>query len=256
MSLLWRDRLNMALCPDRAIVLRFARGRLVSKDIHCFDAGSAIEALQGVLSMETKKSDATLVLSNHFVKYMVMPWTDAALSEEELHAMIRHRFTEVYGDSDWEVRLSGGSFGAPSLASAVDRDFLGKLKQAFESSSVRLKSVQPYLMAAFNASRDRMKAASSWFVMAEDGLCCIAMLRDGNWQRVRQCRGGLKDAQQMLEREALLAQDDLDRKVYVFSPQSGAWTEDGWTAEPLRLNPVPGISGVEADSYAMAMAGG
>ncbi|HQT26326.1 MAG TPA: hypothetical protein PLK99_06985, partial [Burkholderiales bacterium] len=242
MSLLSRDRLRIALCPDRAIVVHFSRGKVVSKAVQPIE-GDVVEALSGILSIPPAK-DATLILSSHFVKFMVVPWQDEALSEEEMLAMVRHRFSEIYGEKEREIRLSEGKIGASSLASALDRDLLEGIKQAFAASGTRLRSVQPYLMTAFNASRSEIKEASCWFVVMEKDICCMAKIREGKWERLRQCRGEAEQAWLMLEREAMLA-EEAGRRVYLYAPEHPGMQPGGsWSVHCIR-------TGIESGSHAM-----
>ncbi len=237
MSLLSRETLRIALSPERAIVSFFSRGKLVSKNTHAAE-GNAVELLSAILP-ESRGKDATLVLSSHFVKFMIIPWQEA-LSEQELQAMVAHRFSEIHGEGEREIRISEGKIGAPFVASAIDRGFLEGIRQAFSSSGVRLRSVQPYLMAAFNDSRKEMKEASSWFVLMEKGISCIARIREGTWERLRQCRGEIDEAWLMLEREAVLA-EDAGRNVYLYAPEHpGIHPEGKWSVHFLGMEDKAG----------------
>src|ERR1019366_5449843 len=98
-------------------------------------------------SKDWKQADTMVVLSNHYVRFLVLPWNEAMLSGAEKMALVQHRFDEVYGEasSSWDFRLNEGSFGTPSLACAIPQKLLSQLKALFEASPLRLKSVQPYL---------------------------------------------------------------------------------------------------------------
>ncbi len=253
MSLSWRNRTRIALCADRVIVLRTDGRKVVSRDIHACAGNAVTGTLETLLAdPDLKKTDATLILSSHFVKFMVLP-LDASLSMAEQRALAQHRFSEVYGEpeSGWEIRLSEGN---PVLASAVEKGFLETLKLAFDASGVRLKSMQPYLMTAFNAARGQMKEDSAWFVLAEPGICCIARLQDGQWQGVRLSRGAITGAQ--LEREAMLAASDADRTIYLCAPENpDARIGGNWKVQALHCGSVTGIPTGEAGLYAMASVG-
>ena len=183
---LWRDRVRIALCPDRVITLHYKAGlrpRIISKQIHkCVESGlgwqSVLPTLQAALSKtDWRNADATLIISNHFVRYLLLPWSDVSLTNEEKAALLQDRFQEVYGEvsATWDLRLNAGSFGSPSLASGVDKNLLAQVKTIFDSSKLRLDSIQPYLMSSVNDIRRNFKKGSDWFVMVEEGMFCIAL---------------------------------------------------------------------------------
>lgn len=267
---LWRDKVRIVLCKDRVIVLRLrggARDRIVSKSTIPY-AGSE-PGWQPVLALlqksmqgnDVKKAYATVILSNHFVRFLVLPWNEATLSAAEQMALVQHRFTEVYGESSerWEYRLSEGSFGAPSLASAIPQEMLSQLKSVFEASSLRLCSVQPYLMTAFNVCRSELANEDGWFVLAERDIFCIGLLQGGQWSSIRLRRvvaDWFEEAMLLLEREALLmANGNQLNKVFVYSPESAVSApakRGDWMIKRLQLNPLPEFSQTDMASYAMA----
>jgi hypothetical protein len=211
-----------------------------------------------------KKSETTIILSNHFVRYLVLPWNEALLSEAEKMALVQHRFDEVYGEasSGWEYRLHEGSFGSPSMACAMPGELLGRLKAMFEATPLRLHFVQPYLMTAFNACRKELGKESCWFVLVERDTLCVGLLQDGQWTsiRLRQVVSDwFEEAMLMLEREALLAEGgNAHSKVFVWAPEMPGPTSKNrgrWAINRLIMNPPPAISSADMGNYAMAAAG-
>ena len=211
-----------------------------------------------------KKADAMVILSNHFVRFLVLPWNEARLSQAEKMALVQHRFDEVYGEasSAWEFRLSEGSFGSPSIACAIPQELLNRLKALFEATPLRLELVQPYLMTAFNACRNALGNEASWFVLAERDNICVGLLQDGHWSSIRLrhvVSDWFEEAMLMLEREALLAPEgNKHRKVFVLAPETAAPAaikREPWSINRLMLNPPPELSPVDMTSYAMAAAG-
>jgi hypothetical protein len=270
---LWRDKVRIALSKDRLIILQHSGGRstrILSKAALTYpesDSGwqPALEILETALkSQDWKKAEATLILSSHFVRFLVLPWNEARLSVEEQMALVQHRFDAVYGEASagWEFRLNEGSFGAPSIACAIPQDLLNQLKTVFNASTLRLKFVQPYLMTAFNACRSELGNEASWFVLAERDNFCIGLLQSGHWSSIRVRRvisNWFEEAMLLLEREAMLAGGEKKlKKVYVFAPEmavSAPIKRDSWLIQRLKLNPLPELSQMEMASYAMAVAG-
>lgn len=223
----------------------------------------AIAAL-GKLLEKQGSADASVVLSGPFARYLIVPWSDAVSGEEELTALARHRCGQVYGPlaGDWEVRLSIGGFGAPMLACGVERGLLEALRQACEAAGVRLASVQPALMAAFNHWRGEM-SGGGWFGIAEAGRLTLALAYQGGWHAVhsRHLDGPLAEVVPgVLEQELLLASlDDAPRRALLFAPEQAGFSlaaTGNWTVRALKLAAYDGFSPHTDAAFGLAMSGG
>jgi hypothetical protein len=154
-----------------------------------------------------KRAAVAIVLSNHFVRYAVVP-VDSAASEEEELALARFHFAKIHGEraKGWEVRVSDG------LACAIDAGLLAELKRMVPN----LVSVQPALMAAYNAARNRIPREGAWLVLAEAQRVCLARLGAERWASVHNAREA--DWEQALERERSRASGDaLPSRVLVLT---------------------------------------
>jgi hypothetical protein len=69
----------------------------------------------------------------------------------------------------------------------VDRELVEELGTQFVSHNVRLASVQPYLVAAFNRVR-HMTGGSCWMVIEEPGRLTLALFLRGVWVAIRSRR--------------------------------------------------------------------
>src|SRR5439155_20669494 len=89
----------------------------------------------------------TVILSNHFVRYALVPWNEALAGAAEEEAYVRHHFRKIHGEraKDWTVRASEAPRGAPRLASAIDTKPLEELKRSLPKGKAKLVSVQPRL---------------------------------------------------------------------------------------------------------------
>lgn len=268
---LWRDQIRIVLCQDRLVVLRMqgrSRSRIRTKQELCYSGTESgwqpIVALLDKLlaSPGLEKADATVIFSNHFMRYLVLPWNDARLSDAEQMALVQHRFAEVYGDTGeaWEYRLSGEKYAMPTLASALPQAFLQHLQAAFKTSPLRLKSAQPYLMSAFNAFSRKLGAEAAWFILVERDTFCLGLLQDGQWVSVRLRRivsDWFAEAMLLLERESLLL-GHSSQKVWLLAPEMNGQMQSNhgaWAIHPLQLNMPPEISQSEIPGYMMAAAG-
>lgn len=147
--------------------------------------GGPIDTLRAMLAnAASRNSFATVILSNHFVRYLVLTWSAELVTEAEEHEYARARFVEVYGEAarDWVIRTSGAA--QRRLAAAADLALINALARTLQASGVKFTSCEPALMALFNGARARI-GNDAWLVSAERTRVLIARIRDGQWYSVR-----------------------------------------------------------------------
>lgn len=178
MSRWWPERLVVGLAPDRVDLLRLGRwpGRRVvyQTSLACTPAPgeapwvAALRTLDAALQSATQpgpsasdgavpsamsvEASVTVVLSNHFMRYLVLPWQPALTRSSELAALARLRFEQIHGAvvADWTVQLGDAGYGTPLLACAVDTGLVSGVQSLMQQRGLRLTSMQGLLMAAFN----------------------------------------------------------------------------------------------------------
>lgn len=221
MSRLWRDDLTIGLCPDRLVIVRRARGfrrQVLSKRTLCFDPSplpqpwnAACREFGDFLSSpDGNGARITVVLSSHFVRYAVLPWNDALSGHAEWAAYARHAFGNTYGAvaADWEIRISPMGRRSPQVACATERALVEALFQAAHAAGMRLHSIQPALMAAYNRVGRLVRGHTTWIAVQEARRVTIALLSGRAWQFIRTRNiGGDWNAElpRLLHRESLLA---------------------------------------------------
>jgi len=149
----------------------------------------AIEALK---SIPFPRSRVTVVLSNHFVRYALVPWSDALSTPAEEEAYLRHQFGKIHGEraKSWLLRASEAPRGEARLASAVDAELIAAIKALFpKGGKAKLVSVQPALMHAFNGARRGLPDEGAWFVIAELERACVALHAKGAFRSVQNVKG-------------------------------------------------------------------
>lgn len=199
MSPLWRSELRVGLCPDRLVVAGYrgaSRRRIARADVIPLELAhdpapwqAAVAALPAALSAP-KKSEVTVILSNHFVRYALLPWNATLKTDAEWHALARHRLLSVHGQAaeGWAVRVSETAPRGPRVVSAADQAMLDALDAAIAGSGATLASVQPYLMAAFNRMQPAISNASCWLAIEEPGRLTLALIERGSWRAIRSRR--------------------------------------------------------------------
>ena len=154
----------------------------------------ALQAFTQEISTWRKRVDLTVVLSNRFVRYALVPAQAAGATADEELALARFQLVKIHGERarGWEVRVSDG------LACAIDAALLEGLRKSMPPG-VKLVSVQPYLMAAYNRARARVPREGAWLFLAERGWSCLARLAPQGWGAV--LNGRETDCEQLIERE-------------------------------------------------------
>ncbi len=197
MSLSWRDRVAVAIYPERVVWLRAGRGlvtRVHARGAVSCDAsketpwrGALAVLPQALRDAGAAGAQVSLLLSNRLVRYTIVPNPDSANSREELDLLARHPFERTHGEAaaGWEIRLSDAAPGRSALVSAVDRELLAGLRAAVADSGGHLASVRPYLMAAFNRLAGKT-SGDGVFVMVEPERLCQLAWKDGGWRAVQQ----------------------------------------------------------------------
>jgi len=251
-SLLLRDQLRIKLSPEMVAMVRLGRGLhpevVARKSVTCAVSShdgapwaKVLEGLDALLgTMEGEKIDAVVTLSNHFVRYALVPWNEQITDLGEEQAFIRLCFTQTYGADarQWALRASPAGYGESRVASAIDQGLLEGIERIASAHGVRLMSLQPYLMTMFNQWREELQDASAWFVVAEPGRLCISQLQQACWHTVRTIKVGddwQQALQNLLEREYLISESAKERgTVYLYAPGMTAATDfPGWKVRRL-----------------------
>lgn len=234
MSRLFPDRVFVALAPSRLTVERrrggLGRAGVETQHLAC-DPRPGSQSWQGALAalsaIELPPCRVTLELSNHFVRYALVPWSGALATPAEEEAYVRHHFGMIHGEraKAWAVRATGAAPGAPRLASAVDRALLEAISAIFKGRrGVTLASIQPQLMGRFNAWRDAVPPSGAWVVMAEPDRACIALHGRAGWRSVQNAKGSWRG---LLERERYRVDGDIPDVVLLAGASApagdGAW---------------------------------
>jgi len=163
------------------------------------------------------RANLAIVLSNHFVRYAVLPWSSALKTEAEWAAYAQHAFVSIYGSdaAGWQISLDRRSPGKGRVASAIDATLLGSLQEL-----PGIVSVKPYLVSAFNARRRAFDGEPAWFVLQERGRVMVAFIAHGEWKlvRTRQTQGDWREAlSDLLDRERELSGAADCQRAFVYA---------------------------------------
>lgn len=251
---LWRDLYRIVLHPNQVTLVRVQKGRLsrtkeMSRLLDITESTSpswlgALEHLDALIAdIRSAKADVEVVLSNHFVRYAVVPWSNESMDSVEEQAMTRICFEQTFGDlaDGWDMRLSEAGYGQSRLASAVDRELTQALSDVFAKTALRLISIQPYLMASINHLQRQVQDEDFLFLMGERGRLCFAQVRSRQWSQVRSSPVDDIGAElpALLSREILLSGLKPGIKKYFFSPDGA---EKGFSLPDVQVLSLAEIS--------------
>lgn len=266
-----RDHHYAVLCPDRVDLVRRRRGFRpqidLKRSLPVARAGEGPPWLPAVASLgellageDVGGGDLTVVLSNHYVRYLLVPWNAQVGSPDEYARYARIAFDGVFGEvaGAWQIRTAPERYGMPRLAAAMDHELAQSLSQVGRDK-VKLVSLQPYLMAAFNRLSAPFRRRDFFFLLVEPGRVCMLAAVGGAWRTVRN-HAVADDAEvsALVERELRLLEtgDGVVPQLYVHAPgHHGLHLPfvNGIAPHVLALPETPGVTPAD-QPYAMALA--
>lgn len=134
---------------------------------------------------------ANVIISSHFARYAIIPWSVELAVESERQAFMRYRFNALFGDmvKTWNLQMSEPDFGQPAIASGIDSVLLIALHEVLAAANIKVNSISPYLMVAINQSIQQIKQQKVhpdfWFVVVESERLCFALIENGGWRFVK-----------------------------------------------------------------------
>lgn len=178
----------------------------------------AVAALRDWLAANPSARNIDVVVSDHFIRYALLPWSAQVTRADERAMYATIQFEALFGATmaGWVIVTDMGDYGVAGIGCAVQRKLIDALDEVCVGRSLRLASMQPYFMTAYNRWRDQI-GSDALFAVIDSGRCLVACRKQGKWHSIRTLRlgaGESQDAAALLEREKLL--QGLDAKIGVF----------------------------------------
>lgn len=197
----------------------------------------ALDTLDRLLAEHTvARAELTVVISGHFSRYCLVPWSEQISSPAELLGFAQLCFEDLYGapTQPWSLVLSAEPAGYDRIATALPQDLLERLRALVRARGLRLRSVQPYLMTAFNHFDKSFEAGDFLFVVAEPVRSVLLLAREGRWTSVRSVGSSDSDAAltALIGREHQLQASSSERPLNVY------------LHAPARIDSPPDVPGV------------
>lgn len=200
MSPLWRDEIGIYIAPTKVVLARMQKGvrpRCVMEDGETVEPANwgdwqpALDALSRHMQEDDwHDANARVVVSDHWTRYAELPWSPALASAAERELCARHVMQDTFGDiaDQWVVAVSRALPGQTAIVSAMPIAFIEELKAVFAAQGIKLLSIQPHLLVAFNAWRDKLPGNAAWFAAIDDGMLAALHVTNGRCDRVRAVR--------------------------------------------------------------------
>ena len=152
---------------------------------------------------------------------------------------------QTFGETgeDWELALSDVGPGRPQVACAMPKALTTGLTALLAPARLRLLSLQPQLVVAFNCWRHILPRGDAWLVSLATGSLAAAHLGADGWDQVRAIRIGSDWATELRRLRTfgrLAAGGSSQSRVFVDAPfwlqRLGSEPDDGLEILDQQLN--------------------
>jgi len=239
-----RERREILLAPYRVEFLCRRNGQPAEHLVlECEDGedGGAAFALRnlnaGLERLAWRASTVQVRLSNHFVRYALVPGLAKLRGREERLLAARHQLQAVYGEraQRWQVAVDEARGAPNAVAAGTDQELLQSIVDALARAELDVDTVEPLLAAAFNRLRKAFGKSPTWLCIAEPGRITLAYAEHGQWRFVmsERQRGELETALPPLLERARLANGVPAGRVFLVAdtPLNAAAQASGWQFE-------------------------
>jgi hypothetical protein len=177
---------------------RGLRGPCVAQQFVPLDEPGAGDWSSSLVVLATELADPKwhdahlrVVLADTWVRYALVPSSEALVSDDERAQHARLFMAQLYGEGmdDWNIALSRAGEMSHYVAAAMPRELVDGIR-GLRTGSGRIAAIQPQLVAAFNAWAWRLPPTGGWFVTIEQGSLSAVHFTARGWDRVHSVRIG------------------------------------------------------------------
>ncbi|HKY01059.1 MAG TPA: hypothetical protein VJM53_00745 [Burkholderiales bacterium] len=184
------DRIEVLLAPGRIELKRLARrGSALERSYPVTESswqGAVATLAHALRELEWKNARVDVRISNHYVRYALIPGASKLRNREERIAAARHQLHALYGAraESWYI-VPASMRNDCRLAAAIESGLLEDLSASFLRANLQLHRVEPLLVSVYNSLCPRIDAQPTWLVVAEHDRACIAYFDKQQWQLLR-----------------------------------------------------------------------
>ncbi|PSJ17844.1 hypothetical protein [Nitrosomonas supralitoralis] len=260
MSRLWRDQIQVFLAPGRLDWVRLKCGLKpvqTDKVTVFFEPAanapiwnSAVDELDKVLT-EAARTEVSVILSNHFLRYATLPPQNEIASPEEVKSYAEFRMREVYAErvDSWELSISDWNPVDGAVCAAIPRELIMQLEQMASSHGCTIKVIEPYMASVYDRWQTHLKGEKIYLAVIETGRICIAITHHGKWQSIRNQRishSAARDLLAALDQEVIWSgAKEAMEFVYLFAPEHPEMSlpqDSGWCIISLPAGKKPALA--------------
>lgn len=260
MSQLWRDQIQVYLAPQRIDWVRLSHGlkpvqteKVILSCEHMPEQSIWASPLQQLeqLAQHAAKTEMKVVVSNHFVRYVVLPPQSEISSPEEVYSYASFRMREIYGAQTdaWTLSVSNWDPIDGAICAAINRELLTGLEEITVRHGIKLIGVEPYLASAVDHWCQQLSGERTYFALVETGRLCVAVWLNGVWHSIRNqkiLQSIPNELLAILDQEAILSGYKTSaEQVYVFSPEQPELAfppDSGWQIIPIQTDQIPALA--------------
>jgi hypothetical protein len=200
-----------------------------------------LDMLIGVMKIKPK-SQLNITLASDFVRYLALPPQHIHMNLTEKLAYATAAYREIYGSvvDDWEVRLQDTPAQDTTIAVAIDKKLLEALNQTAQKYQLKLITVKPYLMSAYNVLMNQIGGCNGYLVIVEFKRLLLINLQQGKCVNVRMFHLGSdwqSELNSLMMREAVLS-DNKKQEILVYAPVQkniAISSIEGWQLKRITL---------------------
>lgn len=188
----WTDAARLWLAPGQVILALSHRGlrprRAVVRSACEPGIDPLLAAASGALATLPARTPVRVTLSDHLVRYVLVPFNPLVVGPGPLGTVARQAFRRIHGATVDGWSLSVSAVGQRTrVAAAVDTPLQQGLVEAARAAGVALEAIEPLLMDGFNRARSHLRA-TGWFAVAEPGRVTLVRTAGGDWARIVSAR--------------------------------------------------------------------
>lgn len=163
-----------------------------------------------------------LTLASDLVRLIVLPGHEVSMSANEKEGYAQAAYREIYGTAvdGWKIRVDDTPPIQPTIASAIDQSLFDALENLADKYQLNIRSLQPYVITAFNRLYSSIKKASASFVIIEPTRIDTLLLQDGVCQQIQIERFNpdwQSNLEQTLTRNQLLTHHN-SKEIMIYAP--------------------------------------
>lgn len=177
----------------RMQMLSHQRYALPGDDQAILPPASMWQVLHDILApLAGQRWHVVVVLSNQYVRWLVLPWQAEIRSQADKQAYYRHGLQQAFGSEmhDWHIRAQVTAYGQPALVNALPAALIDTLQAVLAEHRLLPGVIAPAWMLSANQTlhmlRQQGLPPSGWVICRESGSLTMACLVQGEWQHIRQ----------------------------------------------------------------------